>query len=176
MGSRRLIGYENRVLRREDFANDRIDAGDIGAGHEVTALYEITPAGSAAVRVPALRYGAATERPSACEGKACEVATLRLRYKLPTQSSSRLIETPILVSQRVAHPGNSLRFAATVAGFADAVRGGTAFDGWGWDAIEREARAAAKGDRKGERAEFAGLVEQARRQIRGDAETAISSR
>jgi Ca-activated chloride channel family protein len=57
------------------FRQRPVDAGDIGAGHEVTALYEITPAGSAAVRVPALRYGAATERPSACEGKACEVAT-----------------------------------------------------------------------------------------------------
>lgn len=172
----RLIGYENRVLRREDFANDRVDAGDIGAGHEVTALYEITPAGSAAARVPALRYGAAPAGPSACEGKACEVATLRLRYKLPAQSSSRLIETPILASQRVARAGNSLRFAATVAGFADALRGGTAFDGWGWDAIEREARTAAQGDRKGERAEFAALVGQARRQIRGEAETTISSR
>lgn len=172
----RLIGYENRVLRREDFANDQVDAGDIGAGHEVTALYEITPAGSAATRVPALLYGAGTGRPSACEGNACEVATLRLRYKLPAQSSSRLIETPILASKRVARPGNSLRFAATVAGFADALRGGTAFDGWGWDAIEREARAAAQGDRKGERAEFAGLVVQARRQIGSEGETAISSR
>jgi Ca-activated chloride channel family protein len=56
------------------------------------------------------------------------------------------------------------------------LRGGTAFDGWGWDAIEREARAAAREIEKGQRAEFAGLVEQARRQIRGDAETAISSR
>lgn len=172
----RLIGYENRVLRREDFANDQVDAGDIGAGHEVTALYEITPVGSAAARVPALRYRAAPARPSTCEGNACEVATLRLRYKLPAQPSSRLIETPILASQRVERPGNSLRFAATVAGFADALRGGTAFDGWGWDAIAREARAAAQGDQKGERAEFVGLVGQARRQIGNDAETAISSR
>jgi Ca-activated chloride channel family protein len=53
----RLIGYENRVLNREDFANDKVDAGDIGAGHEVTALYEITPAGSGADRLPPLRYG-----------------------------------------------------------------------------------------------------------------------
>ncbi len=177
----RLIGYENRVLRNEDFANDRVDAGDIGAGHEVTALYEITPSGSDATRLPALRYGDSTRRSAACQDKGCEVATLRLRYKLPmqsqsTQSNSRLIETPILASQLGTRPGSALRFATAVAGFADALRGGTAFDGWSWQAIEREARAATATDPRGERAEFIELVEQGRRLVSGDAGAAISSR
>src|SRR3546814_14811940 len=61
----RLIGYENRVLRNEDFSNDKVDAGDIGAGHEVTALYEITPVGSGAEQLSPLRYGDAASPPDA---------------------------------------------------------------------------------------------------------------
>ncbi|HEY0504344.1 MAG TPA: VWA domain-containing protein, partial [Lysobacter sp.] len=90
----RLIGYENRLLQREDFANDKVDAGDIGAGHQVTALYEITPVGSSAQRVAPLRYGTAAA-PATASG---EIAHLRLRYKQPGQDTSRLIETPILAS------------------------------------------------------------------------------
>lgn len=96
----RLIGYENRALAREDFANDKVDAGDIGAGHEVTALYELTPAGSGAARLPALRYGASS-KPS---GDAREVADLRLRYKRPGEDTSRLIEVPILRPPRRPSP------------------------------------------------------------------------
>ena len=80
------------LLRREDFANDKVDAGDIGAGHEVTALYEITPVGSGAERLPALRYGG---KQVAAGASTNEIAHVRLRYKLPGQDSSRLIETPI---------------------------------------------------------------------------------
>src|SRR5690606_15019708 len=75
----RLVGYENRVLRNEDFANDKVDAGEIGAGHEVAALYEITPVGSDETRLPALRYG--SDRPAATGNP--EIAHLRLRYKQP---------------------------------------------------------------------------------------------
>ncbi|MGO4775351.1 von Willebrand factor type A domain-containing protein, partial [Lysobacter sp. 2RAB21] len=91
----RLIGYENRLLKREDFANDKVDAGDIGAGHEVTALYEITPVGSKATRLPALRY---TEATAAAGGKDGEIANLKLRYKRPGEDRSQLIETPVLRS------------------------------------------------------------------------------
>ncbi len=160
----RLIGYENRVLNNEDFANDKVDAGDIGAGHEVTALYELTPAGSDAARLPALRYGAAkpAETKLAAAAKTGEIAHLRLRYKLPGASASRLIETPILRSQLKAEPGESLRFAAAVAAYADALRGGTRMDGWSWNAIAAAARGARGDDRWGERAEFLQLVDAAR--------------
>src|SRR3546814_12849907 len=82
----RLIGYENRVLRNEDFGNDKVDAGDIGAGHEVTALYEITPVGSGAEQLPLLRYGAASPSPSP-DARTEEIAHLRLRYKRPDRQS-----------------------------------------------------------------------------------------
>lgn len=135
----RLIGYENRVLANEDFANDKVDAGDIGAGHEVTALYEITPVGSGAERLPALRYGGkqAGERASATE-----VAHVRLRYKLPGQDSSRLIETPIARNALTTQPSDAFRFASAVAAYADLLRGGQRIDGWNWGDVARAARAA----------------------------------
>jgi Ca-activated chloride channel family protein len=156
----RLIGYENRVLNREDFANDKVDAGDIGAGHEVTALYEITPAGSDAERLPPLRYGKST----ATDGKrdTTELAHLRLRYKRPGEESSRLIETPILRSQLVAQPGESMRFATAVAAFADALRGGKQIGQWSWDDIASAAQRSVGGDRWGQRRELLGLIGQAR--------------
>src|SRR5690606_29366466 len=80
----RLIGYENRMLAREDFANDRVDAGGIGAGHEVTALHEITLAGSGADQLPALRYAQATAPSNG--SKSGELAHLRLRYKRPGET------------------------------------------------------------------------------------------
>jgi len=163
----RLIGYENRILAREDFANDKVDAGDIGAGHQVTALYEITPAGSAAQRVAPLRYGKAdVVRPDLAIGK--ELAHLRLRYKLPGQDASRLIETPILASQLTQAPGESLRLASAVAGFADALRGGERMDGWSWDAMISTARAARGNDPRGERAELVQLMDAARLQAGAD--------
>ncbi|WP_411832370.1 vWA domain-containing protein [Pseudoxanthomonas mexicana] len=162
----RLIGYENRVLAREDFANDKVDAGDIGAGHEVTALYEITPAGSPATRLPALRYAAAAPAGSN-DG---ELAHLRLRYKLPGQSTSRLIETPIPASSLTHAPGESLRFASAVAAYADLLRGGTHIDGWSWDDALRAARGAQGRDRHGLRREFVELIEQGRQLVAREAD------
>lgn len=154
----RLIGYENRVLNREDFANDKVDAGDIGAGHEVTALYEITPAGSGADRLPPLRYGDAAKT----AGNTKELAHLRLRYKRPGEDTSRLIETPILRSQLVAAPSESLRFATAVAAFADALRGGKQIGQWSWKDIAASAQRSIGSDPWGQRKEFVGLVERAR--------------
>src|SRR5690606_29978910 len=151
----RLIGYENRLLAREDFANARVDAGDIGAGHEVTALYEITLAGSGAERLPPLRYGAQDAKPDA---RSDELAHLRLRYKRPGETASRLIETPIARSAIAAQPGESMRFAASVAAWADALRGGTHLGDWNWNDIAANARAAQGDDRWRLRAEFADLV------------------
>jgi Ca-activated chloride channel family protein len=167
----RLIGYENRMLRREDFANDRVDAGDIGAGHEVTALYELTLVGSGADRLPALRYATPEPKNAAASG---ELAHLRLRYKRPGEDSSRLIETAIArphEPHRYA-PSPSLRFAAAIAAYADALRGGKNIDGWNWTDIAAHARGASDAmgaDPWKQRAEFVSLIDDARRLTAGDA-------
>ncbi len=133
----RLIGYETRALRREDFNNDRVDAGEIGAGHAVTAIYEVTPVGSPAVLHDALRYaGRAAEPPVAAEVPAGsrELAFLRLRYKEPGRDTSELVELPI--ARDVGEAGADQRFAAAVAGFGQLLRGGVYTGGWSYaDAI-----------------------------------------
>ncbi|MEI9850430.1 MAG: von Willebrand factor type A domain-containing protein [Sphingomonas sp.] len=117
----RLIGYENRALKEEDFDNDTVDAGDIGAGHQVTALYEIVPAGGAGW-LPERRYDA--NRPAA-SGKGGELAYVKLRYKLPGQADSKLIAqaVPRAGSRPVPpHPGatwrSSLRLPPSASGCA----------------------------------------------------------
>ncbi|MES2670048.1 MAG: VWA domain-containing protein [Pseudomonadota bacterium] len=166
----RLIGYENRMLRREDFANDKVDAGDIGAGHEVTALYEITLVGSGAERLPELRYGEDTPRVTA-GSRVAELAHLRLRYKRPGEDASRLIERPILPIQGPGRhaPSASMRFASAVAAYADALRGGKHLEQWTWNDIARTARETTGSDPWRERAEFIELVDSARRLTAGDA-------
>jgi Ca-activated chloride channel family protein len=151
----RLIGYENRMLAREDFANDKVDAGDIGAGHSVTALYEITPVGSTAQRLPALRY--ADQAPAKTALHAGELAQLRLRYKLPGQQRSRLLQSTIAATP-TARPSMDLRFAAAVAAYADLLRGGSHIDGWDWARVTAAARAAIGEDRSGSRREFVELL------------------
>ncbi len=119
----RLIGYETRALRREDFNNDKVDAGDIGAGHQVTALYEVTPVGSPAILYDPLRYGdAATVADSTGE-----LAFLRLRYKTPGESQSQLIEVPI-----TAETSQNASFAAAIAGFGQLLRGSDYVGDWSW--------------------------------------------
>ena len=166
----RLIGYENRLLRREDFANDKVDAGDIGAGHEVTALYEITPVGSGVERIPALRYGGGASRPHATAG---ELAHLRLRYKRPGDAESRLIEHPVGASATTP-PSNALRLAASVAGFADALRGGTHLEQWSWEQIASAAHGARGDDRDGQRAELLRLIQTARTLTAGGSTPGVS--
>jgi Ca-activated chloride channel family protein len=163
----RLIGYENRLLQREDFANDKVDAGDIGAGHEVTALYEITPVGSGADRLPPLRYG---DKPAAASSSN-ELAHLRLRYKLPSQQASKLIETPILPSSLSTRPSESIRFASAVAAYADLLRGGTNIGTWSWNDVGNAARGAQGEDRYGLRKEFVTLATQARQIVAAENRT-----
>lgn len=166
----RLVGYENRLLNREDFANDKVDAGDIGAGHEVTALYELTPTSSVAQRMAPLRYATVPSTP-ADAGR--EVAHLRLRYKRPGSQTSQLIESSVLASQATAASSESLRFASAVAGFADALRGGERMDDWSWDAIARTAKQARGDDADGDRAQFLQMLEVARQQLETDAPTRV---
>ncbi len=166
----RLVGYENRLLKREDFANDRVDAGDIGAGHEVTALYELTLVGSGAERLPALRYGE-SDKAATSTARGDELAHLRLRYKQPGADTSRLIETPITRAQLNATPSNAMRFAATVGAYADALRGGTHLEQWRWEDIARSARRWSDDTAQPTRAEFSALVDAARR-VAGERDTA----
>lgn len=119
----RLIGYETRTLRREDFNNDRVDAGDIGAGHQVTALYEVTPTGSLAVLNDPLRYGQTDVR----TGDSDELGFLRLRYKAPGADTSQLIETPIGTD---VGPLPDAGFATAIAGFGQLLRGGSYLGDW----------------------------------------------
>ncbi len=162
----RLIGYETRALRREDFNNDAIDAGDVGAGHTVTAIYELTPVG-AQPSVDEPRYQA--NRPQVKAGSANrssrdEYGFLKIRYKLPNDSESRLISEPIpLRSDDVARSLLSdVRFSTAVAGFAQLLRGGSYTGGLTYDDVIREAQAAKGDDRSGRRAEFIELVRKAK--------------
>jgi len=120
----RLIGYETRALVREDFNNDRVDAGEIGAGHQVTAIYEVTAPNSPALRNDALRYGTAAE---VTGGE--ELGFLRLRMKAPGSDTSTLSETPIVD----AAPSDDARFAAAIAGFGQLLQGSVYLNDWGWD-------------------------------------------
>lgn len=124
----RLIGYETRALKREDFNNDKVDAGDIGAGHQVTAIYEVTPKGSAAERNDPLRY----DTPVVTENASDELAFLRLRYKAPGSDTSALIETPVQASIT-----GEAGFATAIAGFGQLLRDGTYTGSWTYaDAIK----------------------------------------
>lgn len=151
----RLIGYENRVLAREDFNNDKVDAGEIGAGHTVTALYEVALAGSGGARTDPLRYGA--QRATTESGQSRELGFLRLRYKAPGGDTSTLIERP--VENRVdGQPSDRLRFAAAVAAFGQHLRGGKYLEGFGPADIHTLAGAAKGDDGFGYRGEFLQLV------------------
>jgi len=150
----RLIGYENRMLRREDFNNDQIDAGEIGAGHTVTALYELTLVGSDARLVDPLRYGEPQRRADAQTGEALFV---RLRYKQPDGNRSRLIEQP--VDWPADEPASDeLRFAAAVAAFGQLLRGGEYLGDYDYEDVLKLAAGSRGDDPQGYRGEFLGLV------------------
>ncbi|MDG4552380.1 MAG: VWA domain-containing protein [Candidatus Contendobacter sp.] len=154
----RLIGYENRVLRREDFNNDAVDAGDIGAGHTVTALYEIALKGSGGNLTEPLRYGKPVET---AEPRGDEIAFLRLRYKQPDSDVSQLLEWPIRRQSAVGdarETSERFRFAAAVAGFGQILRGGRYTGRFGYDDVLALVRAARDPDPHGYRGEFLTLV------------------
>ena len=159
----RLIGYETRALKREDFANDRVDAGDIGAGHRVTAIYEVTPVGGDTLIGPS-RYEAAAAGESDF-GE--EYAFLKIRYKLPDQETSTLMTTPITLTLESALTDagsrtHEARFATAVAGFGQLLKGGTYTGSFGYDDVIELALTAKGEDRFGYRAEFVNLVRLAR--------------
>lgn len=153
----RLIGYENRQLKREDFANDAVDAGEIGAGHDVTALYEIALVGSGGEWNAPLKYAAS----SAPRGNAAELATVRLRYKAATGGASRLLQQPVTAAAQRAQPSPSIQWAAAVAAYGERLRGGEALVGFGWAQVAQwidRAALASPNDSDGTRAELRQLV------------------
>lgn len=153
----RLIGYETRMLETADFNNDKVDAGDIGAGHRVTALYEVTPVGSAARLTDPLRYG----KPETASADCGEIAYLKMRYKLPGETASKLIERPITSADKspsVETLNGDFKFAAAVAGFAQLLRHEPHLKDFSYERVIQLAQAGKGADPFGYRAEFINLV------------------
>ena len=156
----RLIGYETRMLNQTDFNNDKVDAGDVGSGHTVTALYEITPVGSRAQTTDPLRYGKRAEPRDAQS----ELAFVKIRYKLPTEDVSKLITRPV-ENRDVVSDFNRLpidyRFAAVVAGSAQLLRHDPYIKSFDYGRAIEIAQGARGDDEFGYRNEFVQLLRQA---------------
>lgn len=156
----RLIGYENRALKQEDFNNDKVDAGDIGAGHQVTAFYEIIPTGATGW-LEESRYQA--NKSSTTTAKDNEYGYLKLRYKLPNQSKSLLIETPISATSRPFSQADSdTKFAVATLAYGEQLRGGKYNGEMTWNHILELAQQNIGQDPHGLREEFVELVKVAK--------------
>lgn len=166
----RLIGYELNALAREQFNDDKVDAGDVGAGHTVTALYEWVPRGAKG-SVDPLRYQKEppkakreSERASkgGAKGRSQELAWIKLRYKKPGESESQLVQFPVLRPAQlpaIEQSEQEMRFAAAVAAWGQWLRGSTLIGDYGPQQIQALARESRGTDRFGHRAEFMRLVE-----------------
>ena len=158
----RLIGYDNRTLAAEAFHNDKVDAGDLGAGHRVTAFYELVPAGS---NVPGAE-GKVDDNPFRKAGSTESNAWMRLRVRYKPRDGG----DSVLVEQDVDSPAAKFdaasadfRFASAVAGFGMKLAKTSHADGWTWGAIEEIASSAVGADPKGERKELVELIRAARK-------------
>jgi Ca-activated chloride channel family protein len=163
----RQIGYEKRQLRSEDFNNDRVDAGEVGAGKRVTVLYELVPVGkrgsvdSRRYRDDSQKSAALTENRSNNSDKADEIAYLKLRWKEPDGKSSELAEAPLMkqaASASFDDAGLALRFSAAVAAFGQKLRAAPELDETSWKEIAAWAEGARGKDPGGYRSEMARLV------------------
>lgn len=155
----RLIGYESRMLAREDFRNDKVDAGEIGSGHTVTAIYELTLTGSGAGLVGELRY----QRESAAPEPefSDEHAFVKIRFKALEDARSELITRPVSKADEISHAGTIAReaqFSVAVAGFGQLLRGGRYTGNFDYDDVLALAMGAKGEDQFGYRAEFVNLV------------------
>ncbi len=146
----RLIGYETRALRREDFNNDTVDAGEIGAGTQVTAIYEVTAPGSDALLNDPFRYGTTTP----ADGPT-ELGILKVRAKAPGSETSDLTETPITGNEPAT---DDARFAAAIAGFGQILQNSVYLNNWGWDEAIALALSARGEDTYGYRIEAVNLM------------------
>ncbi|MBV35229.1 MAG: hypothetical protein CMP47_07190 [Rickettsiales bacterium] len=156
----RLLGYQNRMLEREDFNNDKVDAGEIGAGHTVTALYEVVLQDSEGKRMEPLRYSS-NEKTE--DHKLTEAAMISLRYKLPDEDKSTLYRDYLQAETlKQSKGGDNIRFAASVAGFAELLRGGQFLGDWSWDEAQQLAQASKGQDVNGYRGELMQLISMAK--------------
>lgn len=157
----RLVGYENRELAREDFNNDQVDAGEIGAGHTVTAIYEIALSGSAGLSIDPLRYN---QQNADGSEDTTELAFLKLRYKEPDSDQSILLQRALLtedISEDIDNTSNNYRFSAAVAGLAQLLRGNDQTASLSYDTVLDLAQGAKGEDEFGYRSEFIQLVRSA---------------
>jgi Ca-activated chloride channel homolog len=160
----RLVGYETRLLNRDDFNNDKVDAGEVGSGQSVTALYEIVPVGGPAA-VADLRYGVGNQATPQPSGNANEYAFVKLRYKLPQSDTSALISMPVQRSAEHARFEDApldARFATAVGAFGEILRGGKHTAKFSYDDVLRIATPARGDDPYGYRSEFLQLVRAAK--------------
>ena len=166
----RLIGYENRLLAKEDFNNDKIDAGEIGAGHTVTALYEIIPAGQTVQGSPSVDPLKYQQTEPKVVTSSNEILTVKVRYKAPDRQKSSLIEIPLAASEipSADKASEDFRFAAAVAAFGMKLRGSPHVGEIQWAEIQDIARGALGKDPGSYRAEFLTLVEKAKALQRGN--------
>jgi len=155
----RLVGYETRALKREDFNNDKVDAGDINSGHTVTAIYEMTPVGSKAITVDDLRY-ASTDDDEPAANDSDEFAFIKIRHKLPNADKSTLQTFPIGPDQErnMRRASEDMRFATAVAAVGQKLRGDTQLDDFSYQDAIKLASGAKGDDEHGYRAEFIQLV------------------
>jgi Ca-activated chloride channel family protein len=160
----RLLGYENRLLAAEDFNDDRKDAGELGAGQQVTALYEVVPVGAPetnSASVDALKYQKTANSPAA---SGSELLTVKLRYQEPQGSPSQLLTLPVRnvrLGEPIAQASNNLRWAAAVAQFGLLLRGSRYAGSATWASTADLARTTEAPDADGSRGEFRELVRQA---------------
>ena len=155
----RLIGYENRMLKSEDFNNDKKDAGELGSGHTVTALYEIIPAGvdSEFFKIDDLKYQSTKIQPSAINSK--ELMTIKLRYKKPDEEVSQLIVHPLVDSNvSLAKTSDNFRWSASVAAFGMLLRESEYVKDFSYDEVVQMAQGAKGDDAEGYRIEFINMV------------------
>ena len=159
----RLIGYETRNLKREDFNNDHVDAGDIGSGHTVTAVYEVTPVGAPRL-VDDLRYAAKSPAVDTTAEKtkpaSNELGFLKLRYKRPNEDASQLVTLPIadVTWTNIDGAPAEARFSVAVAAFGQLLKGKSYLRGFSYDDVIALAQSARGNDPFGYRAEFLNLV------------------
>jgi len=159
----RLIGYETRALAQEDFNNDKVDAGEIGAGSRVTAIYEVTPVTASSKLLEPRRYQPAANKPAIADKN--ELAFVRIRYKLPGANKSALIETPVSAAANASNDASfqqEIKFATAVAGFAQLLRGSKYSGDFDYDKVIALAQANKGTDNYGYRTEFIQLVRKAK--------------
>jgi Ca-activated chloride channel family protein len=160
----RLVGYENRVMRNEDFDDDTKDAGELGAGHSVTALYELIPAGSKeeVASIKSLKYQTQTSEITRTALQSNEVMSLKMRYKSINSNTSKLIEQSVMKSQKTLNQSSeNFKFSAAVAGFGLLLRDSKYKNTLNYAQVLQLAKGSVGRDAEGHRQEFLELVKKA---------------